>query len=104
MNSTFEIDGKVLNDDNIFGVMNLKDLSLFINVPEWIEERNIYKVDTKEQFATIKPKKFGGLTYRIIDFVDNFAMIKTVDFGECLIKITESTTLTNYPNYEKGNY
>lgn len=99
MNNVFLIDG-VFD----FGVLSLQDISLFINIPEWIEERNIYKVDTKEQFAVIKPKKFGGLTYRVLDIVDDFAKIKTVDFGECLVKITKSTTLTNYPVYKNGGY
>lgn len=104
MNNKFEIDGKAIKEDKPFGSMNLKDIELFINLPEWIEERNIYKVDTKEQFATLKPKKFGGLTYRIIDFDDEYAKITTRDFGECLVRITEATTLTNYPIYERGSY
>ena len=104
MNTKFEIDGNVIKNNEIFADVNLKEISMFINIPEWIEERNIYRIDTHEQFATIKPKKFGGLTYRIIDYVDEFAQIRTVDFGECLVKITPSTKLTNYPIYERGNY
>ena len=104
MNTKFEIDGNVIKNNEIFADVNLKEIPMFINIPEWIEERNIYRIDTHEQFATIKPKKFGGLTYRIIDYIDEFAEIRTVDFGECLVKITESTKLTNYPIYERGNY
>ena len=43
----------------------------YINIPEWIEERNVYDIYTKKQIATIKPKKFGGLTYYIYNFVDD---------------------------------
>ena len=76
----------------------------FINIPEWIEERNIYKIDSKEQFATIKPKKFGGLSYKVFSIQGEFAEIETVNFGRCFIKITESTPITERPTYEHGNY
>ena len=76
----------------------------YINIPEWIEERNIYKKDTKEQFATIKPKKFSGLTYLIYSRDGEFAEIETRDFGRCLVKVTDSTPITDTPQYEHGNY
>ena len=101
MNNDFEIDCYNINETM---EVKLKDIPMYINIPDSIEERNVYKVDTKEQFTTIKPKKFGGLTYRIIEYVDEFAKIKTVNFGECLIKITKTTTITNYPVYESGCY
>ena len=104
MNELFEIDGNCIKNGEVFATLSLKDVPMFINLPDWIEERNIYTVDTKEQFATVKPKKFGGLTYRILDYVDDYAKIKTIDYGECLVRITEATTLTNYPIYERGNY
>ena len=80
--------------------------SKYINVPEWIAERNVYKTDTKQQFATIKPKKFGGLSYKVLSFVDDgyYAEIQTVNFGRCLIKVTDSTPITNQPTYKNGNY
>lgn len=76
----------------------------YVNIPEWIEERNIYKLDTKEQFATIKPKKFGGLSYLIYSRDGEFAEIQTVDFGRCYVKVTDSTPITDVPTYEHGNY
>lgn len=100
----FEIEGIFNNEDKRLGTIYLKDERLIINLPEWIEERNIYRVDTKEQFATIKPKKFGGLSYLIYSFTDDFAEIETRDYGRCLVKITEATTITNFPKYERGNY
>ena len=78
----------------------------YINVPPTIEARNIYKVDSKQQFATIKPKKFGGLSYKVYSFVDNgyYAEIETRDFGRCLIRVTDMTPITDSPQYEHGNY
>lgn len=76
----------------------------YVNIPPTIEERNIYKKDSKQQFATIKPKKFGGLTYKIYSRDGEFAEIETVNFGRCFIKITESTPITQTPTYEHGNY
>ena len=104
MNEVFVLEGKVENNGFIFGSLLLKDVPMYINLPEWIDERNIYTIDTKEQFATLKPKKFSGLTYRILDYDDVYAVIKTIDYGECLVKITEVTTITNYPMYERGGY
>ena len=78
----------------------------YINIPPTIEERNIYDINSKEQFATLKPKKFGGLSYKILSYVDNkkYAEIKTVDYGNALIKITDMTPITNEPQYSHGNF
>lgn len=76
----------------------------YVNIPPTIEERNIYRKDSKQQFATIKPKKFGGLTYKIYSRDGEFAEIETVNFGRCFIKITESTPITETPTYEHGEY
>lgn len=78
----------------------------YINIPPTIEERNIYDINSKEQIATIKPKKFGGLSYKILSYVDNkkYAEIKTVDYGNALIKITDMTPITNEPQYSHGNF
>lgn len=100
----YEIEGNCIQNGEVVASILLKDIPMYINIPEWIEERNIYRVDTKEQFQTIKPKKFGGLTYSVLDYIDDFAKIQTRDYGECLVRITQSTTLSNYPFYERGNY
>lgn len=76
----------------------------FINIPPEIEERNVYKIDTKEQFATLKPAKFGGLTYKIYSRDGEFAEIETRDFGNCYVKVTDKTPITDTPQYEHGNY
>lgn len=104
MNEIFEIEGSCIKNGEVFATVYLKDIPMYINLPEWIEERNVYKVDTKEQFATLKPSKFGGLTYRILDYIDDYAEIETSNYGVCLVRITEATALTNYPVHERGNY
>lgn len=83
-----------------------QNVTEYINIPPSIEERNIYRIDSKKQFTTIKPKKFGGLSYKILGYVDGkkFAKIRTVDFGEVLVKITDMTPITTSPQYEHGNY
>ena len=77
----------------------------FINIPPDIEERYIYNVDTKERLEnTLKPKKFGGLTYKIYSRDGEFAEIETCNFGRVLVKVTDKTPITNDPQYEHGNY
>lgn len=100
----YSIEGFFYDKDNVIGTLSLKNLELYINIPEWIEERNIYDVATKEIKAQIKPKKFGGLTYKVLLIDGEFAKIKTVDFGESLVRITEATTISNYPYYKSGCY
>lgn len=76
----------------------------YINIPPSIEERNIYRKDNKQQFATIKPKKFGGLSYKVYSRDGEFAEIETVNFGRCYVKVTNMTPITNSPQYKNGNY
>jgi len=112
-NETDTDDCYFVNDTNIINGMGgswkrTEDVPVkedkYINIPEWIEERNIYKIDTKEQFATIKPKKFGGLSYLIYGRDGEFAEIQTVDYDRCYVKVTDSTPITDVPTYEHGNY
>ena len=78
----------------------------YINIPPSIEARNIYDVNTKKQFATIKPKKFGGLSYKILSYQEGktYAEIETHDYGKVLVKITAMTPITNTPQYSHGNF
>ena len=78
----------------------------YINIPPSIEARNIYDVNNKKQFATIKPKKFGGLSYKILSYQEGktYAEIETHDYGKVLVKITDMTPITNTPQYSHGNY
>lgn len=77
----------------------------YINLPEWIDERNIYDVNTKERLEqTLKPYKFNGLSYKIYSYVDEFVEIETIDYGRVLVKVTVSTPITTEPQYKNGNY
>lgn len=78
----------------------------FINIPPSIEERNIYDINTKKQINVIKPKKFGGLSYKILSYQEGktYAEIETHDYGKVLVKITDMTPITNTPQYSHGNY
>lgn len=80
--------------------------SEYINIPPSIEARNIYNINTKKQFNVIKPKKFGGLTYKILSYQEGktYAEIETHDYGKVLVKITDMTPITNTPQYSHGNY
>lgn len=104
MDNVFTIDGRFYDKDNVIGSLSIKEIKLYINIPGWIEERNVYDVNTKKQIAVIKPKKFGGLSYYVYDIVGEFAKIKTLNFGECLVKITEATEISNKYYYESGNH
>ena len=79
----------------------------YINIPEWIPLRNVYTVSGVLK-GVIKPQKFGGLTYKVLGYQDlrgkKFAKIKTVDFGDAYVMITNNTPITNNPKYEHGNY
>ena len=104
MNDVFNIEGYFSSNDTIIGSLVFKKVKLYINIPSWIEERNVYDINTREVIATIKPKKFNGLSYYIYDIIDNYAKIQTVNFGMCLVKITEATTISNIVFYESGCY
>jgi len=78
----------------------------YINIPPSIPVRNVYDKNTKKLKATIKPQKFGGLSYRVYNILNNgmYAEIETRDYGRCLVKITKLTPITDKPQYSHGNY
>lgn len=102
------------NTNIINGIGNWKYLSdvpvsdaKFINLPPSIEERYIYDVNTKNKLDySLKPAKFGGLTYQVLEFIDDryYAKIQTNDYGEVLVRVTDKTPITDTPQYEHGNY
>lgn len=96
---------QVINDAGIHA-FRLKPSRKIINLPPDIQERNVYKIDTKEQFATLKPAKFGGLSYQVYSMPDNgyYAEIETANYGRCLVRVTDKTPITSTPLYERGNY
>lgn len=103
------------NTNILHGIGNwkyLKDVPVenvkYINLPpKYIDERNIYDINTKEKLPyTLKVKKYNGLTYKILEFIDNnlYAKIETCDYGQVLVRITDKTPITTTPTYEHGNY
>ena len=77
----------------------------YINLPDWIDERNIYDINTKQLLPyTLKPAKFNGLSYLVYSYVDEFAEIETKDYGRVLVKVTGATPITHEPQYKNGNY
>lgn len=97
-----------LSLDGVLGVLRPKIYidkpKKYINIPGWIEERNVYFVESHQQYTTIKPKKFGGLSYLIYNIDGEFAEIETVNFGRCCVKITDATPITDEPLFTHGNY
>ena len=80
----------------------------YINIPEWIPLRNVYN-SVGLQIGVLKPSKFGGLTYKVLGYEElefglKYAKISTRDFGECYVRITSSTPITDTPQYDHGNY
>lgn len=104
MIDVFDIEGKFYNNDIVMSTLSIKDMKLYANIPSWIEERNVYDINTKKQIAVIKPKKFGGLSYTIYNIIDEYAEIKTLNYGFCLVKLTEAITISNEHFYESGCY
>lgn len=104
MENVFSIDGEFIISDINKGIIDLHDIVLYINIPSWIEERVVYDINTHKRIGVIKPKKYQGLTYKIFDIDNEFAKIKTITYGYCLVKITSSTSISNYPYYKNGGY
>ena len=83
----------------------------YVNLPPSIAEWRFYDLGVQPIKANakgfIKPQKFGGLTYKILGYLDGEATVKiqTQQFG--IVKIYISNTvasITNSPQYKNGNY
>ena len=75
----------------------------FINFPpEFIDERNIYNLNKEKLPQTLKVKKFGGLSYRIMILLMIMQKIKTCDFGDVLVKITDKTPINRCSYMQHG--
>ena len=105
------------NTNIIVGVANwkyLKDVPVaeykYLNISPEADYRTVYKskVLIKENaVATLNPKKYGGLSYKILKEYDNEVVkIKTDMFGEVYISSKKEyyATIDNKPKYEYGNY
>lgn len=76
----------------------------YINVPPTITLRRVYYLNNIFIKGLIKPKKYGGLSYEILENKNGYATIMTSSFGKVRIKITGMTPITNSPQYKYGWY
>lgn len=76
----------------------------YVNIPAWIEARNVYNDGQTKRVGQLKPKKFGGLTYEILADNGSYVKISTRDFGDCWVKKTKALTYTDKPEYDHGSY
>lgn len=82
----------------------LKPNKKYINVPPTIELRRVYYLNNSFIKGLIKPKKYGGLSYEILENKNGYATIMTSSYGKVRIKITDMTPITNSPKYKYGYY
>lgn len=104
----------VLYDEGVIGILRPKqyvaplDDSKYLNISPEADYRTVYKESSlKTKLAEIKPKKFGGLTYKILgEYPNQVVKIKTSQFGEGYISAKPQyyCTVGNKPLYKNGNY
>lgn len=82
----------------------LKPNKKYINVPPTIALRRVYYLNNGIIKGLIKPKKYGGLSYEILENKNGYATIMTSSYGKVRIKITDMTPITNSPKYKYGYY
>lgn len=82
----------------------LKPSKNYINVPPTIALRRVYCLNNSFIKGLIKPKKYGGLSYEILENKNGYATIMTSSYGKVRIKITDMTPITNSPKYKYGYY
>ena len=83
----------------------------FVNLPPTVSSWRFYNIDVvpikKNASGFLRPKKFGGLTYRIYEYRDynTTVVIKTAQFGIVKIYIADTpATITNKPLYTHGDF
>lgn len=72
----------------------------YINVPPTIEARNIYLYSDKLQFGALNPSNTDGLSYKILSQDGEYAEI---EIGKVWIKTIDGVTITNTPEYQRGD-
>lgn len=105
------------NTNIIVGVADwkyLKDVPVaeykYLNISPEADYRTVYKSKTltpENAVAKLNPKKYNGLSYKILKEYDNsIVKIKTDMFGEVYISSKKEyyATIDNKPKYEYGNY
>lgn len=87
-----------------------KSTTKYLNISPEADYRTVYKSTTlapANAVAKLNPKKYGGLSYRILkDCGNNVVKIKTDMFGEVYIssKSEYYGTIDDKPKYKYGNY
>ena len=80
----------------------------YLNISPEADYRTVYKEkELKNKLAEIKPKKFNGLSYKILKEYDNQVVkIPTSQFGEGYIssKTKYYCSVDDKPKYKNGNY
>lgn len=82
----------------------------FLNISPEADYRTVYNstdLIPDNAVAKLNPKKYGGLSYKILEKYDNEVVkIETDMFGEVYISAKEQYfgTITNSPLYENGKY
>lgn len=83
----------------------------YINLSPNIDSWRFYDINVspvkKNAKGFLRPKKFGGLSYKILEYRDNNAtvVIQTVQYGKVKIYIYNTDSkVTTSPLYKSGNY
>ena len=108
---------KVINDGgykwvktNTYVIEEPKPVAKYLNISPEADYRTIYKTTTltpENALAKINPKKYGGLSYKILkDCGNNVVQIETDMFGKGYISSKEKyyCSVDDKPLYENGNY
>ena len=91
-------------------VVKPKTTTRYVNLNKNLISRGVYKstsMTPKNKIGLVKPKKFGGLSYKILQDCGNYCFkIKTDSYGLCYIsgKAIYGSTITTTPTYKHGNY
>ena len=105
---------KISRDDiHVFrlkGTQKEEITTKYLNISPEADYRTVYKSKTltkENAVAKLNPKKYNGLSYRILkDCGNNVVKIKTDMFGEVYISSKKEyyATIDNKPKYKNGNY
>lgn len=82
----------------------------YLNISPEADYRTVYKTTElipENEIAKLNPKKYGGLSYKILkDCGNNVVKIKTDMFGEGYISSKKEyfCTIDDEPKYKNGNY
>lgn len=88
----------------------LKSKEKYLNISPEADYRTVYSranLIPKYAKAKLNPKKYGGLSYKILsEYPNEVVKIKTEMFGECYISAKSKYygSISDKPKYKNGNY